>query len=83
MSNKGKIFIVIAMVSLFLSSAITYAEASNVLFASSTYCAQGSDVLDITTEDFEISFWMRQNGDPGQISIITGFFSILVTVKLR
>jgi len=28
------------------------------------YYAEGGDVLDITTDDFEIGFWFRQNGAP-------------------
>lgn len=34
------------------------------------YYTQGGDILDITTEDFEISFWMRQDGDPVSSSSI-------------
>jgi len=42
------------------------------LNCASTYYTQGGDILDITTEDFEIDFWMRQDGDPGGDRYVIG-----------
>ena len=39
-------------------------EVGVSMFCDGTYFAQGGDILDITTEDFEIDFWMKQDGDP-------------------
>lgn len=35
-----------------------------------SYFAQGGDILDITTEDFEIDFWVKQDGDPAATEYI-------------
>lgn len=43
---------------------------ANFINCAGTYYAQGGDILDITTEDFEISFWMKQDGDPASVGIV-------------
>lgn len=52
-------------------SPASLAKVGVSMFSDGTYYAQGGDVLDIVAEDFEIDFWIRQDGDPGTSYIMT------------
>ncbi len=41
-------------------------EVGQSIFCDAAYYTRGGNILNIIAEDFEVDFWLRQDGDPGE-----------------